>query len=104
LVVGIGGRSGAGKSTLAAGVAGRLVADAGRVDAVAPIALEDYYRGWDGLIAGVRAVRPVLGALRAGRSGSARTWDWHAGGPGPVRATAPPPAPAPDRPGVVVVE
>ena len=103
-VLGIGGRSGAGKSTLAADAVAALRAESGRDDAVVPIAIEDYYRGWDGLIDGVLALRPVLAELRVGRSGSARTWDWHADGPGPVRPTPPPAEPAPGGTGVVVVE
>jgi hypothetical protein len=116
VTLGIGGRSGAGKSTLAADVVDRLatgdggaegsgVSDGdGRPGPVVAIALEDYYRGWDGLVDGVRSVRPLLAALREGRAGSARTWDWHAGAAGDARTTTPPRAQAPGRPGVVVVE
>ncbi|MGO1560555.1 hypothetical protein CZ771_01700 [Actinomycetales bacterium JB111] len=122
VTLGIGGRSGAGKSTLAADVVDRLADEAtvpewagaperagvsegaDRPGPVLAIALEDYYCGWAGLVEGVLTVQPVLAALREGRAGSARTWDWHAGAAGEVRTTVPPRAQAPGRPGVVVVE
>lgn len=83
-VLGIDGRSGAGKSELAAAVLTR------RPDARV-LALEDAYRGWHGLRAGLEAVADgVLAPLRAGRSGSYRRYDWHAGAvDGTVQVTPP---------------
>ncbi|MEE6273267.1 hypothetical protein [Georgenia wangjunii] len=73
LVLGIDGRSGAGKTDLAAALV-RAVPQA-RV-----LALEDAYRGWDGLRAGVEAVADgVLAPLRRGEPGRYRRYDWHAG-------------------------
>lgn len=78
-VLGIDGRSGAGKSDLAAAVLPLLRARLGD-DAVAGLALEDAYRGWHGLAAGVAAVAEgVLAPLAQGRPGAVRRYDWVAG-------------------------
>src|SRR5699024_11337075 len=49
--------------------------------------LEDLYRGWDGLHAGIEIFsRDVLPKLAAGETATYQTWDWHAaagGEPGP---------------------
>lgn len=84
-VLGIDGRSGAGKSELAAAVL------AHRPD-VQVLALEDAYRGWHGLRAGLEVIADgVLAPLRAGRHASYRRYDWHAGALGGT-VTVPPSA------------
>ncbi|HLV05505.1 hypothetical protein [uncultured Georgenia sp.] len=71
-VLGLDGRSGAGKTELA-----RAVAAA--VPGAQVVALEDAYRGWTGLRAGVEEIASgVLAPLREGRPGSYRRYDWHA--------------------------
>ncbi|UNX56144.1 hypothetical protein MF406_08065 [Georgenia sp. TF02-10] len=102
LVVGIDGRSGAGKSALAAALVDVLARDRPRTGAVGLLALEDAYRGWDGLAAGLAEVADgVLGPLRRGRPGRYRAYDWHAGRVDGVRAVPPPGTPVPE---VLVVE
>ncbi|MEE6280825.1 hypothetical protein [Georgenia sunbinii] len=72
-VLGIDGRSGAGKSELAAAVVER-------VPGAQLIHLEDAYRGWDGLRAGLETVADgVLRPLRESRGGSFQRYDWHRG-------------------------
>lgn len=84
-VLGIDGRSGAGKSALAGAVVAR------RPDS-ALLALEDAYRGWDGLRAGLRTmVDGVLVPVRSGRPGSYRRYDWHSGALGDLVTVAPVP-------------
>ncbi len=73
VVVAIDGRSGAGKTELARAVGHRL--PGARV-----LSLEDAYRGWSGLRAGVEAVAAgVLAPLARGEAGALRPYDWHAG-------------------------
>lgn len=100
-VLGIDGRSGAGKSTLASDVVRLLEESPGLHGRVALVRLDAHYTGWSGLLAGVLAIQPLLGALRRGRGGSAPTWDWHRGVPGPPRHL---PEPGEPFPRVVVVE
>lgn len=54
--------------------------------------LDHVYPGWNGLAAGVRAVREeVLVPLSRGEAGRYRRWDWHTSAPAewcPVPATA----------------
>lgn len=72
-VLAIDGRSGSGKTELA-----RAVAD--RVPGAQVVALEDAYRGWTGLRAGVEAIAEgVLAPLSEGHPGSYRRYDWRAG-------------------------
>ncbi len=69
-VLGIDGRSGAGKTELATALAAR-------VTGAQVVALEDAYRGWQGLRAGVlTVVEGVLRPLRAGRPGEYLRYDW----------------------------
>ena len=71
-VLAIDGRSGSGKTTLAGLVAHRLAAPL--------FHLEDLYAGWDGLAAGVTALRDrVLAPIAAGRPALWQRWDWTAG-------------------------
>lgn len=82
LVLAVDGRSGSGKSDLAGALVARLrAADGlGAPGAVALLALEDAYRGWDGLAVGVGlAASGVLEPLSRGLPGAVRRWDWHAG-------------------------
>ncbi|AEV82902.1 dephospho-CoA kinase [Actinoplanes sp. SE50] len=66
------GRSGSGKTTLAVAVAARLPAPI--------IHMDQLYAGWDGLAAGVEALRDrVLEPLARGRPAVWRQWDWAAG-------------------------
>ncbi|HLT84677.1 MAG TPA: hypothetical protein VKZ83_10640 [Phototrophicaceae bacterium] len=72
-VLALDGRSGAGKTELAAAVAAA-------VPGAQVLALEDAYRGWEGLRAGVEEIAAgVLAPLRAGRAGRYRRYDWVAG-------------------------
>ncbi|MBP2706999.1 AAA family ATPase [Microbispora sp. RL4-1S] len=71
-VVAVEGRSGSGKSTLAAVLAAEL--------AVPVVAMDDLYEGWDGLLAGVRALtEQVLRPLARGRAARWRRYDWERG-------------------------
>lgn len=82
LVLAVDGRSGSGKSDLAAAVVARLRTTEGLTapGAVALLALEDAYRGWDGLAVGVGlAAAGVLEPLSRGVPGAVRRWDWHTG-------------------------
>jgi hypothetical protein len=108
LLLGIDGRSGSGKSELAGGVAARL-ADAleglgvrGGDGGVAALALEDFYRGWDGLRAGLEVVAAgILAPLAQGRHGRAVRHDWATGAlDGEIRV----PAPGHPLPRVLVLE
>ncbi len=91
LIIGIDGRSGSGKTVLSKVLAENLSTD----HEVTVLRLEDLYRGWDGLAAGIeRFSQDVLPALAAGETATYQTWDWHAadtpdGGPGPVVTTEP---------------
>lgn len=70
-VLAVEGRSGAGKTVLATAVAAALDAPLIRMD--------DLYPGWDGLSAGVEALRAwVLVPLAAGARPGLRRWDWTA--------------------------
>ena len=101
LVLGIDGRSGSGKSDLAREVLAQLRAQLGG-DAVAGLALEDAYRGWHGLAAGVEAVASgVLAPLSQGRPGAVARYDWVAG---VVDGDLVVPAPGAPMPRVLVVE
>ena len=71
------GPAGAGKSTLASRLAGaaRRTGTAARL-----LHTDDLYEGWTGLPGlAERLAHEVLGPLAAGRPGSYRRWDWHAG-------------------------
>lgn len=75
----IDGPAGTGKTTLARAVR-----------AAAPgtcrvVHLDDLYPGWDGLGAVTHLVPPLLAAVAAGDAARYRSWDWHAGAPGPER-------------------
>ncbi len=77
------GRSGSGKTEFAAVLAELL--PGARV-----LHLEDAYRGWDGLYAGLEEVAEgVLEPLTAGRFGSYQAWDWEADAPGARRVVEP---------------
>ncbi|MFD1506848.1 hypothetical protein FE374_07435 [Georgenia yuyongxinii] len=105
LVLGIDGRSGSGKSELARGVAARLAevlkvaqADGG----VTTLALEDSYRGWDGLREGLEVVvAGILAPLTRGRHGRAVRYDWVTGA---LDGELLVPAPGAPMPRVLVVE
>ena len=91
LIVGIDGRSGSGKTVLSKVLAENLSID----HDVTVLRLEDLYRGWQGLHAGMEIFsREVLPLLAAGETATYPTWDWHAddgadGGPGPAATTEP---------------
>ena len=91
LLIGIDGRSGSGKTVLSTVLAETLSAD----HQVTVLRLEDLYRGWDGLRAGMDIFsRDVLPRLAAGETSTYQTWDWHAqdspgGAPGPEVSTEP---------------
>ena len=91
LIVGIDGRSGSGKTVLSKVLAENLSID----HDVTVLRLEDLYRGWQGLHAGMEIFsREVLPLLAAGETATYPTWDWHAddgadGGPGPTATTEP---------------
>lgn len=87
VLVGVDGRSGSGKTDLARELLTRLTADG---TAARTVHLDDLYPGWDGLAAGLVVLcDEVLRPLRSGRPAVYRSWDWHAGRPGPV-VTVPP--------------
>ena len=71
-VVTIDGYSGSGKSTLAAALA-RLV------NGWQVLHLDDWYPGWDGLVAGAEIARRIAADLRGGRASSYEPWDWENG-------------------------
>lgn len=91
LIIGIDGRSGSGKTVLSKVLAETLSAD----HEVTVVRLEDFYRGWDGLMSGIEKFsQDVLPALAAGETATYQIWDWNAsdtpdGGPGPVVTTHP---------------
>lgn len=89
LIIGIDGRSGSGKTVLSKVLADNLSAN----HDVTVLRLEDLYRGWDGLHAGIEIFsRDVLPKLAAGETATYQTWDWHAaagGEPGPEVTTEP---------------
>ena len=91
LIVGIDGRSGSGKTVLSKVLAENLSID----HDVTVLRLEDLYRGWQGLHAGMEIFsRKILPLLAAGETATYPTWDWHAddgtdGGPGPTATTEP---------------
>lgn len=73
VMVGIDGRSGSGKTALAQRVAAML-------PGAGVLALEDCYRGWQGLREGLEhAAVAVLEPLREGRPGRYHRWDWNLG-------------------------
>jgi len=83
VVLGIDGRSGAGKTELAAAVARE-------VPGAQVLALEDAYRGWQGLREGVEHMAAaVLAPLREGRPGAYRRYDWVRGELGETVRVAP---------------
>lgn len=80
-VLAVDGASGSGKTTFAARLTAALADLTG--DEPAVVHLDDLYPGWDGLAAGVEALRSqVLGPLAAGRAAAYRSWDWAADAPG----------------------
>lgn len=90
LIIGIDGRSGSGKTVLSTVLAENLTPDHN----VTVLRLEDLYRGWDGLAAGIEIFsRDVLPRLAVGETATYPTWDWDAnddgGSPGPEVTTAP---------------
>src|SRR5690625_6786982 len=91
LLIGIDGRSGSGKTVLSTALAETLSAD----HQVTVLRLEDLYRGWDGLRAGMDIfIRDVLPRLAAGETSTYLTWVWHTqnspcGAPGPEEFTDP---------------
>ncbi|MET2012485.1 hypothetical protein ABXJ56_13105 [Microbacterium chocolatum] len=75
-VILIDGRSGAGKTSLA----GLLRARWPRRERVQEVALDSVYPGWDGMDAGVAAIREqVLVPHARGLVGVWRRWDWEVG-------------------------
>lgn len=68
----IDGYSGSGKSTLAAALASLL-------PGWQVLHLDDWYPGWDGLVAGAQIARRIAADLRQGRPSSYEAWDWEAG-------------------------
>jgi para-aminobenzoate synthetase len=75
VLLGIDGRSGAGKTSLAAALAQDLTASMGLE--VTVFHVEDVYRGWTGLRAGVdHYVHDVLVPLRRGEPARWHAWDW----------------------------
>lgn len=84
-LVSVDGPSGAGKTALAA----RLAAALGDPPV---LPMDDLYPGWDGLAAGVAALRAeVVAPLAAGRPARYRRWDWARGLPGAWCALGTPP-------------
>ncbi|GAA4422345.1 AAA family ATPase [Georgenia halophila] len=97
VVVGIDGRSGAGKTDLAAELVTALRTETGLADdGVVLFALEDVYRGWNGLAVGLGAVAAgLLEPLSRGLTGRLRRYDWHAGEVDGLVEVPPPGAPLP---------
>lgn len=91
LVIGIDGRSGSGKTVLSKVLAENLAAN----HDVTVLRLEDLYRGWNGLEAGMEIFsQDVLPKLAHGEAATYPTWDWQAGdepggAPGPQVTTGP---------------
>lgn len=91
LIVGIDGRSGSGKTVLSTVLADTLSAE----HDVTVLRLEDLYRGWGGLQAGIDIFsQDVLPHLAQGETATYSTWDWRAGNtpggqPGPEVTTEP---------------
>lgn len=73
-IVLVDGLSGSGKSSLAAALAEELAARWGRRWRV--LGPDLWFPGWDGLRAAQPMTARLLRALRAGRSGTYRPWDW----------------------------
>ena len=71
-VVAIDGYSGSGKSTLAAALVSLL-------PGWQILHLDDWYPGWDGLVAGAQVARRICEGLRAGCPSSYEAWDWENG-------------------------
>ncbi len=83
VVVAIDGPSGAGKTTYAAALAG--------LSGGPPVLhMDDFYVGWDGLVAGVRRLAVVLATLATGAAAHYRPYDWSAGQLGPETVLQPP--------------
>lgn len=80
-VVAVDGPSGGGKSRLAKRIARALGEHV-------VVHVDDLVPGWDGLPEVSGVLRPLLEALRAGRSGTYRAWDWIADRPGEPREVA----------------
>ncbi|MEH0058163.1 MULTISPECIES: hypothetical protein [Auritidibacter] len=93
LILGIDGRSGAGKTELADALEQRIHAEHPELS-VAVFGLDQLYRGWDGLEAGVALyTHELLPALAQGETVTYRDWDWSSNAPdgalGPERTFAP---------------
>ena len=89
VLVGVDGRSGSGKTELADRLRDVLT---GGGTPPAVVHLDDLYRGWTGLSAGLTLLcEHVVAPLRAGGVAAYPVWDWDASVPGPVRQV--PPAP-----------
>lgn len=82
VLLAVDGRSGAGKTDLAQ-VAADLLGAAGHPTHV--VHLDALYPGWSGLARALpRLCEEVVAPLLSGRPGRFRSWDWHAGRPGPL--------------------
>lgn len=79
------GPSGAGKTELAARLAAAL-------EGPPVLSMDDLYPGWDGLVAGIAALRAeVVAPLARRRPARYRCWDWRHDRPGDWRALGTPP-------------
>ena len=86
LIIGIDGRSGSGKTVLSTVLAESL----SEHHDVTVLRLEDLYRGWNGLQAGIELFsHEVLPKLAAGETATYQTWDWYStdGNDGALGAT-----------------
>ena len=102
VVLVVDGMTGSGKSTLAASLTTELARRGWRTGV---LAVEDLVPGWDGLAQGVDLAAQALRELAASGRARARSWDWEAMAPGPVREVVLPAASALvlDLPGLTVI-
>ncbi|MDU0971481.1 MAG: hypothetical protein E7A72_01125 [Actinomyces urogenitalis] len=91
VVLVVDGMTGSGKSTLAASLTTELTRRGWRTGV---LAVEDLVPGWDGLAQGVDLAAQALRELAASGRARARSWDWEAMAPGPVREVVLPAASA----------